>query len=354
MPIQPADIRFDKRGNALSGAFNDIYFNPGDAAGKTTHIFHRATHFAEQCAELRDGEPMAVGELGFGLGLNFLGTWAAFNQLAPPRSRLHYVGIELAPPSAAQLRRAWGAITENTVEADALIAAWPGRVAGVHRVELARCSLTLHFGDVAEMLPGLSGGGPVDAWFLDGFAPEKNPAMWSAEVAQHLFRLTRTGGRLGSFTAAGHVRRALADAGFAVERLPGDPFKRHIVAAQKPAPGRVQREAGKKKIVVVGAGWAGLSVAEALHGRGHEVVVVDAEGPGAGASGNRQAVCAPVLDAAASPRQDFYRSAFVHASGLHERCGVRSTAFGSRARRARLPCPIRTAMRFPIATCRAS
>lgn len=321
MPIQPADIRFDDRGNAFSETFGDIYFNPDDAAGKTTHIFHRATRFNEQCAALSDHQPLVVGELGFGLGLNFLGTWARFKQLAPPNSRLHYVGIELAPPSHEQLRRALGGFGEWSNEVEQLIAGWPGRVAGVQRVEMDRCSLTLHLGEVGAMLPGISGG--MDAWFLDGFAPEKNPAMWSTDVAEQLFARTKPGGWLGSFTAAGHVRRALADAGFAVERLPGDPFKRHIVAAQKSSTCGVPKENFRgRKVVVVGAGWAGLSVAEALHNRGHEVVVVDAEIPGAGASGNRQAVCAPVLDAAASPRQDFYRSAFVLASRRHERCGV--------------------------------
>ncbi|MEM7624498.1 MAG: FAD-dependent 5-carboxymethylaminomethyl-2-thiouridine(34) oxidoreductase MnmC [Planctomycetota bacterium] len=322
MPIQPADIRFDERGNAFSAAFDDIYFNPDNAAGKTTHLFHRATGFDEQCGALRSGQPLIVGELGFGLGLNFLGTWAWFKRLAPTPSRLHYVGIEFAPPSHDQLRRALCGMPDWSAEVEALIDGWPGRVAGVHRIELPRCSLTLHLGDVDEMLPGVARGG-MDAWFLDGFAPEKNPAMWSADVARQLFRLTRPGGRLGSFTAAGHVRRALADAGFGVERLPGDPFKRHILAAQRPGSHGGSHESDRdKRVVIVGAGWAGLSVADALHGRGHEVVVTDSQQPGAGASGNRQAVVSPVLDAAASPRQDFYRSAFALASRRHERCGV--------------------------------
>lgn len=326
MPIEPADIRFDPQGNAFSGAFDDIYFNPDHAAGKTEHLFHRATRFDELLAELQSGTPVVVGELGFGLGLNFLGTWAKFLRDAPTGSRLHYVGFDLAPPSHTQLRQALGGFAAWRPLVEQLLAAWPGRVAGVHRLGLARCELTLHFGEVSEMLPAAGPNAAFDAWFLDGFAPEKNPAMWTAGLWHHLARLTRPGGRLGSYTAAGHVRRGLAEAGFEAERLPGDPFKRHIVTARKP--GRAETSATPREVrslcvAVVGAGWAGLRVAEELHRRGHAVTVVDAGPlPGAGASGNAQAIGAPVLDAARSPRQDFYRSAFVLASRRITQAGV--------------------------------
>jgi len=324
LPIQPAQIRFDPQGNATSETYDDIYFNPNDAAGKTNHLFHRATRFNPQLDALTADQNFVVGELGFGLGLNFLGTWTKFKQRAYAPGRLHYVGLDLAPPSVDQLRCALQRFSPWRDEVEQLLSEWPGRVAGVHRLRLDRCDLTLHLGDINEMLPGVSA--QADAWFLDGFAPEKNPAMWSANVAQQLFARTRPGGTVGSFTAAGHVRRALADAGFDVERLPGNPFKRHIVAAQKPLADQNQSNvsvaAKPQTVAVVGAGWAGLSVADELRRRGQHVVVADAAEPGAGASGNRQAVCAPVLDAAPSPRQDFYRSAFVLASRQHPRVGV--------------------------------
>lgn len=329
MPIQPASIRFDPYGNAFSEAFDDIYFNPNHAVGKAEHLFHRATRFDDLMATLSkpDAFPgVVVGELGFGLAINFLVTWSKFLRDAPGDGRLHYVGIDLAPPSQAQLRQALGGFTAWRSQIEQLLAEWPGRVAGVHRVRLERCELTLHFGEAGEMLPGVETERGFDAWFLDGFAPEKNPAMWTPALWSHLARLTRSGGRLGSYTAAGHVRRGLAEAGFEVERLPGDPFKRHIVAAQKPfhaETGNTPRSGSPPRVAVVGAGWAGLRVAAELRRRGHAVTVIEAHPrPGAGASGNVQAICAPVLDAAASPRQDFYRSAFMLASRDTQTYGV--------------------------------
>ncbi|MEM9417784.1 MAG: FAD-dependent 5-carboxymethylaminomethyl-2-thiouridine(34) oxidoreductase MnmC [Planctomycetota bacterium] len=322
LSIHPAQIRFDDQGNAYSDTFDDIYFNPNNAAGKTNHLFHRATRFDEKLKQLEPGVPFIVGELGFGLGLNFLGTWAKFKRLAPAQSRLHYVGLDVAPPSHDQLQQALSRFADWSDEVQQLFDEWPGRVAGVHRLRLDRCDLTLHLGDIEEMLPAVDV--RADTWFLDGFAPEKNPAMWSSRVAKHLITHTQPGGTVGSFTAAGHVRRALAEAGFEVERLPGDPFKRHIAAARKPDGDVASRQATShsRRVAVVGAGWAGLSVARELHRRGHEVVLIDAVEPGAGASGNLQAICAPVLDAAPSARQDFYRSAFVLASRQTNRCGV--------------------------------
>jgi tRNA U34 5-methylaminomethyl-2-thiouridine-forming methyltransferase MnmC len=75
---------------------------------------------------------------------------------------------------------------------------------------------------------------PVDAWYLDGFAPSRNPDMWSVELMGEVFRLTVPGGRFGTYAAAGFVRRNLANAGFIVERRPGFAGKREMLCGQKP------------------------------------------------------------------------------------------------------------------------
>ncbi|MEM6853577.1 MAG: MnmC family methyltransferase, partial [Planctomycetota bacterium] len=164
MPIQPARIQFDPQGNAFSETYDDIYFNPDHAEGKTNHLFHRATRFDDQLDALAEGQPLIVGELGFGLALNFLGTWTKFKRLAPPNCRLHYVGLDVAPPSAEQLRQALGPFDDWADETQQLLREWPGRVAGVHRLRLDRCDLTLHLGDIDDTLDGVRA--QADVWFL--------------------------------------------------------------------------------------------------------------------------------------------------------------------------------------------
>ena len=82
-----------------------------------------------------------------------------------------------------------------------------------------RVTLTLLIGDVLEQLPQLDA--QVDAWFLDGFAPAKNPDMWTPELFAQLARLAAPESTLSTFTSTGWVRRALNEAGFKMRRTPG-------------------------------------------------------------------------------------------------------------------------------------
>ena len=316
LQIRPAQIRFDDDGNAHCDAHGDIYFNPGRALAKARELFHAATDLPERLRAAA-GTPaprIVVGELGFGLGLNFLATWSA---AADAGVHLHYVAVEGAPPPAADLARAhFGAGLDDatTTRAAALQAAWPGPIAGVHRVNLPGATLTLHQGQIDDALASIAPTTRADAWFLDGFDPAKNPAMWSATALAAVYARTAPGGAAGTFSSAGAVRRALAEVGFHVEKRPGGTLKRHLTAALK---GTTPFFAEKKGVVpfnaghacVLGAGWAGLHAAAALARRGWRVTVCERDRPGAGASGNPVALVGPIPERAPSPRHDWYRSA---------------------------------------------
>lgn len=313
MQIRPAQIRFDDDGNAHCDAHGDIYFNPGRALAKARELFHAAVGLPERLrtAAASSAPRIVVGELGFGLGLNFLATWSA---AADAGVHLHYVAVEGAPPPGDDLARAHaGARLDpaTTERAAALQAAWPGPIAGVHRVVLPGATLTLHQGQVDDALPAIAPTTRADTWFLDGFDPAKNPAMWSASVLAAVFDRTTPDGAAGTFSSAGTVRRALATAGFAVEKLPGGTLKRHITRASKPdSPERVSGTfSTPSHACVLGAGWAGLHAAAALARRGWRVTVCERDRPGAGASGNPVALVGPIPERTPSPRHDWYRSA---------------------------------------------
>src|SRR5690606_21956842 len=74
-------------------------------------------------------------------------------------------------------------------------------------------------------------GAGVDAWFLDGFAPGKNPQMWSAELFKVIGRLSRSGTTAATFSAAGVVKQGLRNAGFNVRKVAGFGRKREMVSA---------------------------------------------------------------------------------------------------------------------------
>jgi tRNA 5-methylaminomethyl-2-thiouridine biosynthesis bifunctional protein len=105
--------------------------------------------------------------------------------------------------------------------------------AGFHRFHLFdnRVVLTLLIGDVNALLPSLHA--QVDAWFLDGFSPAKNPDMWCEQLYKTMNDITKKGGTLATFTCAGHVRRGLQENGFQVDKKKGFGKKRSMLTGYK-------------------------------------------------------------------------------------------------------------------------
>jgi tRNA 5-methylaminomethyl-2-thiouridine biosynthesis bifunctional protein len=315
--------------------FNDVYFHASDGLAETRHVFLTGIGAPDIW---RNRSHFVIGETGFGSGLNFLATWHAWRATAPQHARLHYVAVEgfpLARQDLAQSLKPW---PELEPLADALIAAWPLPIAGFHPLEFdhGRVRLTLLFGEAGAALHNLTA--KVDAWYLDGFAPDRNPTMWRDEVMAEIARLSVPGARLASFTVAGAVRRALERHGFAIDKAPGFGRKRESLRGRFEGPAAARdakpwfappASVSPRHVAVVGGGIAGFSVAQALRSLDAEVTVVDAGNPAAMASGNPAAV-EPWLDlggnAAARAHLIAFLDAVAHYRALNadiwQECGV--------------------------------
>lgn len=294
------DWQRDDSGEAAprSTTFDDVYFSRHDGRAETEHVFLAANRLPERFRAWREARPFVVGETGFGTGLNMLCAWSCFETQAPAGARLHLVSTERFPLTREDLARALAAWPDLAPRAATLVAQWPEPVAGVHRLWLdERVTLDLHFGDAAERLGLLDG--RVDAWFLDGFAPARNPEMWRPELFEAMAARSRPGATFATFTCAGVVKRGLAAAGFAWRKVPGFGRKREMLAGEIAAPpADLRRRATPwftppaprpvRHVAVIGAGIAGASLAAALAGRGLRVTLIDREGPAAGGSGNAQ------------------------------------------------------------------
>ena len=202
-------------GVPVSTAFDDPYYSLEDGLAETRHVFLTGNDLP---ARFRDG--FCIAETGFGTGLNLLTAWAAF-RASGVSGRLHFTSFEAYPLPAADMARAHAAFPELLPLSNALLAAFDG-----HTATLADLSLSVIAGDARHTL--LDWDGHADAWFLDGFAPARNPALWEAGLLDQIARHTAPGGSFATYTAAGHVRRALSEAGFGVERIPGHGRKRHM------------------------------------------------------------------------------------------------------------------------------
>ncbi|MDH1535462.1 bifunctional tRNA (5-methylaminomethyl-2-thiouridine)(34)-methyltransferase MnmD/FAD-dependent 5-carboxymethylaminomethyl-2-thiouridine(34) oxidoreductase MnmC [Pseudomonas chengduensis] len=343
-----AQLDWDERGQPLSRSYGDIYFSQENGLEETRYVFLANNDLAARFAALADGECLNIGETGFGTGLNFLCAWQLFEQQAHADARLHFVSVEKYPLHHDDLQRALALWPELAPFSAELLTQYRAIHPGFQRLLLAggRVVLTLLIGDVMEQLPQLDA--RIDAWFLDGFNPAKNPEMWTPELFAELARLSAPGTTIGTFSSAGRVRRALNEAGFKMKRVPGLGKKWEVAkglfiggpqTVDKPwfaRPARLQ----EKHAVVIGAGLSGCATAASLAARGWRVTVLERHDDVAReASGNPQGVLYLKLSAHGTALSQLIVAGFGHTRRLLERlqrgvdwdaCGVLQLAFDTK------------------------
>ncbi len=315
-----------ENGSPLNVRFGDIYFSRRGALEEVDEVFIGGNRLPERWRGCRS---FVVGETGFGTGLNFFLTVARWLELAPPDAVLHYFTVEKNPLSPDDMRAvaaAWPMLASYVEE---LVASLFPLVPGYQRRYLfrGRVILTLGIGEAATLLNDCAG--KVDAWYLDGFAPRKNPDMWDDGVLGGVARLSKSGTTFSTFTAAGDVRRRLTGFGFAVSKVPGYGGKRErlqgafqggaLPALSSPPWFATPPPVDSRHAVVIGAGIAGLSVATALARRGWEVTVLEGrDGPGGGASGGPASIVAPKLTGGGQASAQFLRRSFAFSAPWYE------------------------------------
>ncbi|MBH2907784.1 bifunctional tRNA (5-methylaminomethyl-2-thiouridine)(34)-methyltransferase MnmD/FAD-dependent 5-carboxymethylaminomethyl-2-thiouridine(34) oxidoreductase MnmC [Serratia marcescens] len=361
-PIQTATLTWNEQGTPVSKQFDDVYFSNQDGLEETRYVFLHGNRLPQRFAT-HPRPLLVVAETGFGTGLNFLTLWqafAGFRQAEPDAAlqRLHFISFEKFPLQQADLAAAHARWPELAPYADELRAQWPLPLPGCHRLLLAegRITLDLWFGDVNELLPQFDArmNNQVDAWFLDGFAPAKNPDMWTEQLFAAMARFARPEGSFATFTAAGFVRRGLQQAGFQVNRCKGFGQKREMLAGCLPADAQptphpapwYRRPAADNTadIALIGGGVASALTALALLRRGATVTLYCAdEQPAEGASGNRQGAIYPLLNGSGDSLESFFSAAFPFArrqydallqQGVafdHQWCGVSQLAYDEKS-----------------------
>jgi tRNA 5-methylaminomethyl-2-thiouridine biosynthesis bifunctional protein len=257
-----------------SRVFGDIYHAP-DGAAEVERAFVAPQRLTER---LRDcAGTFTIGELGFGTALNFAVIAQRMLECAAPTARLHFISVELQPFSQRDFAAIARRRNDLPIYAE-LARAYPPLLGSWHRRHLAggRITLSLFFGDAAAGLSDIVGRQrrPVDAWLLDGFAPDRNPELWSDAVWRAIAGLSGDGTTLATFSAVGAVRRGLEAVGFAMRKIDQRPFKRHSLAGVLERRG-LARPQQPTSVSVIGAGLAGAATAHQLALRGIDVRLID-------------------------------------------------------------------------------
>ncbi|HWU35562.1 MAG TPA: bifunctional tRNA (5-methylaminomethyl-2-thiouridine)(34)-methyltransferase MnmD/FAD-dependent 5-carboxymethylaminomethyl-2-thiouridine(34) oxidoreductase MnmC [Methylovorus sp.] len=380
-------------GEPYSTVYQDVYFSRESGPDETRHVFLQHNQLRQRWLALHEqptqenadmaardhASHFTIAETGFGTGLNLLCAWQLWEETAPAHARLHFISTEKHPLTRDDMQQAWASWPEFSRHSAELLEHYQWLAPGMHRLMLAngRVILTLLVGDVADTLPGLRAS--VDAWFLDGFAPSRNPEMWQPPLFTQMARLSHADTTFATFTSAGLVKRGLQQAGFAVCKVPGHGRKREMLtgqfaevsqlAADKPADASPEPLANADKpsaetvsampqvhtararparptpgrAIVIGGGIAGCATSHALAERGWHVTLVERHPQiAAAASGNPLGVLYPRLAGQDIILSRLAQHGFLHSLRLlqqlslspadHARCGLLQLAYDARER----------------------
>ena len=339
--ISAANLSWNENGEPTSVEFDDIYFNTTDGLDETTYVFIEKNYLLQRWQDCTSAF-YVIAETGFGSGLNFLVTWQHFTHFRAenpehPLKRLYFISFEKYPLSADDLVKAHDRWSSLAKQAQELQKQYPAAISGCHRLPFSIAPnehntviLDLWFGDIKDTITQLSvlPNGLVDSWFLDGFAPSKNPEMWNQTLYNNMAKLSKDTASLATFTAAGDVRRGLQHAGFTIKKEKGFGKKREMITAlfnrntpytshspwfHRPS---ISPETGP--VTIIGGGVASTSLAYALAQRGvdSEIICQDDE-LATGASGNLQGGFYPLLNSQHDYLSQCYSHGFFFAKNLY-------------------------------------
>lgn len=321
--LQPAELHWQED-VPFASEFEDSYFSQQDGLNETRYNFLQHNQLAERFAELKSNDKpvFRIAESGFGSGLNFLAALQLWQEVwgeQTPSAELHFISFEKFPMRLADLQKVHRTFPEVSAQAELLQAVYPPLLPGWHDLYLPQWNvrLTLWFGDIQDGFKECDASAKVDAWFLDGFAPSKNPQMWQPALFQNMARLSHAQTTFATFTTAGIVRRGLQQVGFEVKKDKGFGRKREMCFGQmthlRPHSDKApwfslpSAQQSPQTVIVVGAGMAGATTAYALAEQGVQVTVLEqADDIASQASGNLAGTMHPLITADWNLRSRWY------------------------------------------------
>lgn len=343
METQRAKLEWHEN-QPYSSEYSDVYFSSDSGIDETNYVFLTHNQLSDRWKSLTQ-DHFTIFETGFGTGLNFLCTWNLWQETGPPSARLHFISAEKYPLNIDDLQKVFSLWPSLKLLSDKLIHQYSLISKSWHRLifDDGRVTLTLLIGDVNEALPKLKG--TVDAWFLDGFSPAKNPDMWQTSLFEEMSKHSHSETTFATFTSASGVRRGLQDAGFQVTKAQGFGKKREMLFGQyQDTLHYKQYEAESKIVIVIGGGLAGATSAEAMARLGYQVTLIERHPSLAQeASGNPLGVLYPRLTGGETALNTLAFQGFLYTLNLlkhieidaesYQQCGVLQLAFNERERK---------------------
>lgn len=347
-PIKTAKLQWDENQQPHSLEYDDCYFSEQcsterNGLAESRYVFLKGNQLEQRWKSLSDSK-FVIAETGFGSGLNFIAAWELWLKQATPSQHLYFISTEKHPLTIDDLKKASSLWPKQEALYQQLIEQYPSLTPGFHYLNFSGVTLLLILGEAEKGFQNLlesdhpsfnqEYGCKVDAWFLDGFSPAKNPELWTDTLFQQIASLSKLGTTAATFTCAGIVKRGLKKQDFKIQKINGFGSKREMLTAELTekktnrelssqsskfkspymAPWYIHPRNEIKKVAIIGAGIAGCTLAHSLAKKNIQVSIFDKySSPATQTSGNQQAVLYNKLSANDNMLSQFSLSAFLYA-----------------------------------------
>ena len=197
-----------------SEKFNDFYFNSINPTNECKYVYINANNLTQK---IKKTSNLVIGELGFGIGLNFIMTVKSLEKKLINNKHLHYISFEGYPLENKQLKKIYLNFKELNVISNVLLNRLPLKMSGVHDIYFSEYNTTLTL--VYDKFSAVKKFSFLaDTWYLDGFAPKNNLTGWTEEILENVYKNTKFDGTFSTFTSATKVRKDLIKVGFDVSK----------------------------------------------------------------------------------------------------------------------------------------
>ena len=290
------------------------------------HVFIDGNNLNNRFRYLSPNSNFSIGEIGFGIGLNFLITCKAWLKYTEHNQVLEFYSFDKYIFALEDFNEFISSSSELKEYSEQLIKYYPKNIKGIQKISLfdGRISLNLIIGDISDTQEYIKSMTYIDAWFLDGFSPSKNPDLWSKELINLIGNTSYESSTISTYTSSGLVKRNLIDSGFAVRRTKGFAGKRHMLRGD--ALSKVSsKQSYSKKVAVIGSGITGCILSYLLAQKGIEVDLYEqSDSICAGASSHELLVTYPRLSAHDSAYGRFNLLSYVYATNFYENLKTQS------------------------------
>ncbi len=323
--IKQANIKWNNN-VPISQSFDEGYFSISGGLQESSHVFLKGNNLPSAWENM---DIFTIGECGFGTGLNFLNVWNLYEKSQKKPKELYFISVEREPLSLEDLKKVNSAYPKLESYAKKLHVKYPPLSEGLHFLDFGQVKLMLYFGDIKKAFSNITC--KINAWFLDGFSPSKNPDMWDKDTLSLIKNLSANNATLSTYSVARVLRDNLNSLGFQVRKKSGFGRKREMLVAYVENKNQIKqkpwfyppKKSTHKDVIILGAGIAGSSLAYRLAKRGWEVTVIDrGEKAGSGGSGNHCGAVTPLITSPFVELGQMYEKAFLQAVDFYKDIGI--------------------------------